>query len=421
MRDFINVFKYTFAENARKKVFVVSTVIILIFVVALLNVPAVINYIDSNKKTDVQDQGDKSGAEDNKKIIYIIDSKKVLRGDLLKLSETYAEYEFKFETTDKLDTLKENVKSGKDSAIIVLDENSGIPKFDYFVKSYGSGLDPDTLSRSLQGIYGSMLLKDANVPENITDIALSTVPYNVNELGKGMMKSYFSALLVIMVIFFGVYFYGYGVATSVASEKTSRVMEILVTSTRPSRIILGKSAAMGALGLAQMLLIIIAAAITYKLSFPPDFTIAGQPVNFSNFTPDTIVFLVVYFILGYSLFATMNAVVGATVSKAEDVNSAIMPLNMLIIVAFYFAYAAVGLPEGPVARVASIIPFSAPFSMPTRILMSTVPAWEIAVSLVLLVVSIVIISLISIKLYSAAVLHYGKRLKINDLFKMSKQ
>jgi ABC-2 type transport system permease protein len=128
----------------------------------------------------------------------------------------------------------------------------------------------------------------------------------------------------------------------------------------------------------------------------------------------------VYFILGYSLYATVNAVVGATVSKAEDVNSAIMPVNMIIMVAFYFAYAAVSFPDGQIAKIASIIPFTAPFSMPTRILMSTVPVWEIAASIALLAVTIVIVSFMSIKLYSSAVLHYGKRLKLGELFKMSK-
>lgn len=419
MREFWGVFKYTFAENARKKVFIISTIITLILVVGLLSVPAILNFIDSGKKPEVQDSVDKSKVENNKKTIYVIDSKQVLKDSMPKLNEAYKGYQFKQEAMDKIDNLKENVKSGKDSAIIVVDEENGIPRLDYWVKSI-TGIDTENLSDTIQKLHSGMILKNAGVPEGTAGKVLTDVGYKVNELGKGMLQGMFSAYLVIMIIFFAVYFYGYGVATSVASEKTSRVMEILVTSTRPSRIILGKSAAMGALGLVQMLLIMIAAVVTYKIAFPPDFTIVGQPVDFSNFTPAVMVFIIVYFILGYSLYATVNAVVGATVSKAEDVNSAIMPVNMIILVAFYFAYAAVSFPDGQIARIASIIPFTAPFSMPTRILMSTVPAWEIAASIALLAVSIVIISFISIKLYSSAVLHYGKRLKLGELFKMSR-
>jgi ABC-2 type transport system permease protein len=185
----------------------------------------------------------------------------VLKDSLPKLNEAYEGYEFKKETADKLDTLKENVKSGKDSAIIVVDEDKGIPKFEYWIKSAGKGIDPENLSSTIQKINSGMLLKKAGVSDDTTVKALADVAYNVNELGKGMLQGIFSAYLVIMIIFFGVYFYGYGVATSVASEKTSRVMEILVTSTKPSRIILGKSAAMGALGLSQMLLTMLAAVI----------------------------------------------------------------------------------------------------------------------------------------------------------------
>jgi len=222
-----------------------------------------------------------------------------------------------------------------------------------------------------------------------------------------------------MLLFFAIYFYGYGVAMSVASEKTSRVMELLVTSTKPSKIILGKSAAMGILGLIQLFMVVLTGTLTYKLTFPDNFTIAGQMLDFSSFTPFGLIMIVVYFILGYSLYAMMNAVAGATVSKAEDVNSSIMPISMISMVAFYMGYFSLAVPKGTVAIVASIIPFSSPFSMPCRILATEVPAWQIAASIISLIITIVLIAWISIKIYSSAVLHYGKRLKIKDLVKMS--
>ena len=197
-------------------------------------------------------------------------------------------------------------------------------------------------------------------------------------------------------------------------------MELLVTSTKPSKIILGKSAAMGLLGLFQMFLVAVTATLTYKLTFPEDFKILGSQLDFSNFTPFSILMIIVYFILGYSLYAMMNAVAGATVSKAEDVNSAIMPISFISMFAFYFGYFALSVPNGNVAVAASIVPFSAPFSMPCRLLATEVPTWQIAASLGSLAITIILIAWISIKLYSNAVLHYGKRLKIKDLLKISK-
>ncbi|MDF2989233.1 MAG: ABC-type Na+ efflux pump permease component-like protein, partial [Eubacterium sp.] len=120
------------------------------------------------------------------------------------------------------------------------------------------------------------------------------------------------------------------------------------------------------------------------------------------------------------LYALMNAVVGATVSKAEDIQSAMMPMSFIAIIAFYFSYGTFAIPDSAMARAASLIPFTSPFSVPSRLIATEVPAWEIAVSLLILIGTIVLIGTISIKLYSFAVLHYGDRLKISKLFEMSK-
>jgi len=233
------------------------------------------------------------------------------------------------------------------------------------------------------------------------------------------MNSYISGIVISMLLFFSIYYYGYGVAMSVASEKTSRVMELLVTSTKPSKIILGKSAAMGLLGLIQLFMVVLTGTLTYKLTFPENFAIAGQVLDFSSFTPFSLSMIFIYFILGYSLYAMMNAVAGATVSKAEDVNSALMPISMISMLGFYLGYFSLAVPNSTIAIVSSIIPFSTPFSMPSRILATDVPIWQIAASIFSLVITIVFIAWSSIKIYSSAILHYGKRLKFKDLVKMS--
>jgi ABC-2 type transport system permease protein len=243
----------------------------------------------------------------------------------------------------------------------------------------------------------------------------------VNELGQGYVKSKISSLIVIFVLFFAIYYFGYGIAVSVAAEKTSRVMETLVTSTKPSNIILGKTAAMGLLGLAQLALILFTAAITYRLFFPKNFSVFGQSIDFSAFTPLVLTMILLYFLLGYLLYAMMNAVAGASISKSEDVNTAIAPINMIALASFYAAYFPATMPNaGKIATITSVIPFTAPFSMPGRLLMGNVPALELAGSVALLIATISFLAWISIKIYSAAILHYGNRLKISDLMKMAK-
>lgn len=414
MKEFFTVLGYTFKENSRSKSFINSTVITLLLTVVVISLPAIITYFDKDKSGQGAKVDQESGG-----IVYVVDSRNILKGDLKQLRLALPNTEFEPAAETEIDALKEKVKEDEQSALLVLAENNGVPTFDYYLKQAGNGVDPAALSRFIKSIFVTDLLTTAGVPAETSAMVQSDVSFNVNELGQGKLNSRISSIVMSLLLFFAIYFYGYGVAMSVASEKTSRVMELLVTSTKPSKIILGKSAAMGLLGLIQLSMVVLVGILTYKLTFPENFAIAGQTLDLSSFTPFSVAMIVLYFILGYSLYAMMNAVAGATVSKAEDVNSSIMPISMIALAAFYLGYFSLLAPEGQVSVLASIIPFSAPFSMPSRILAGDVPAWQIGASLVALVMTIVFIAWISIRIYSAAVLYYGTRIKLKDLLKMS--
>ena len=416
MREFLTVLGYTFKENSRKKAFIISTIITLILTVAIISIPAIIKNFENNDKNKTEQQ---SKNDQPKGIIFVVDAKNVLKGDLTNLENTFIDYKIKSQTAESVDMLKNKVKEEENNTLLILDMKNGVPTFDYVVKQAGDGPDSSTVSSIIKNSFVTNLLRDAKVSDSVSSMVRTDISINFIELGKPKLNSYISSLVVSMLLFFAIYFYGYGVAMSVASEKTSRVMELLVTSTKPSKIILGKSAAMGLLGLIQLCLVVITGALTYKFTFPENFAIAGQLIDFSNFTPFGLSMIIIYFILGYFLYAMMNAVAGATVSKAEDVNSALMPINMVSLVAFYAGYFSLSVPKSSVAIIASIIPFSAPFSMPCRILATDVPSWQIAASLLSLVITISLIAMMSIKIYSSAILHYGRRLKLKDLVKMT--
>lgn len=413
MNEFIAVLAYTFKENMRKKAFIISTIIILVLTIIVVSLPGIINAFDSRNKS--KSSTVEASKQEKKGIIYVVDSKNIFKNDMEKIKKAFVGYSFMGQSIADVENLKKRVSKEDDKALLVIDEKGGEPIFNYYIKTYGKGLSPDDISADLKRIFVSRTLKEANVSDAISLKVQGNISYNVMEMGKSMMSGYLPSIIISMLLFFAIYFFGYGVSMSVASEKTSRVMEILVTSTKPLKIVLGKSVAMGLLGLCQLSSIILATVVTYKLTFPKNFTLDGQKIDFSSFTPLTIFMVIVYFILGYSLYAMMNAVAGATVSKAEDINSAIMPISMISMISFYFAYFTLMSPKGTIAVVASLIPFSAPFSMPCRIISTDVPLWQILTSLSILVVSILVIAWLSIKIYSSAVLHYGKRLKIKDL------
>ncbi|HEY5584359.1 MAG TPA: ABC transporter permease [Ruminiclostridium sp.] len=416
MREFFEVLKYTFKDNVKKKTFIISTIIMLVIVIAAMLIPAIVTNVQSSNK-----DGENSKNPSEKSIVYLVDKSGYFEKNLQEVQKQFPDYQIKLIAENKVDSLKGDIKENGKSFLIVASLAKDVPVFEYFLKQYGDGPSPDAMNKVFKSIYATDLLKQANVSDDTITKALSDVKINVNEMGKNKLGGYFSSIFIVMILFFAIYFYGFGVSMSVASEKTSRVMELLVTSVKPSRILLGKTAGMGVLGLIQLSLLIFVGAVTYTLAFPADFTIGGMGFDLSSFTPFSMIMIIIYFILGYTLYALMYAVVGATVSKAEDVNSAMMPMSFVSIISFYFSYGTFAIPDSIVARVASLIPLTSAFSVPSRLISTNVPVWEIVTSLLILIVTIVLVGMMSIKLYSFAVLHYGDRLKISTLFKISKE
>ncbi len=175
---------------------------------------------------------------------------------------------------------------------------------------------------------------------------------------------------------------------------------------------------MGAVGLLQFSGIIAFSAICIKALIPEDFLIMGMPISFSAFTIKSALLVLLYFILGYSLYSVMNSVCGASVSKIEDLNSAMMPVMLISLISFYFGYvAAVSGSDGLLTKIAMLLPFSSPFIMPFKLLNGSVATVDIILSIVLLIIFIIIFAYISIRIYSASVLNYGKKQKLWALYK----
>ncbi|ACL75535.1 ABC transporter permease [Ruminiclostridium cellulolyticum] len=418
MKEFLEVFKYTFKENVRKKSFIISTVLILVIVVAAMVIPAAISKSRTGGNLNPKEQTQTEAS--NIKTVYFIDKTGIFEQETNGLQHQMSGFKLEKVPADKEEGLKDQIKDKGESYMIVVSLKDNIPSVEYFTKQYGSGPNPEMISKAFKNVYVTTVLKGENVSEDVITKTLADLNINVNELGNSKVGGFVSSIFIVIILFFAIYFYGYGVSMSVASEKTSRVMELLITSVKPSRIIIGKTAGMGVLGLIQLALIIGVGAVTYKAVFPTDFTIDGMKLDLSGFTPFTFSMVIIYFILGYTLYALMYAVVGATVSKAEDVNSAMMPMSFIAIIAFYFSYGTFAVPDSTAAKIASIIPFTSPFSVPSRLVSTSIPLWEIGVSLGVLLIAITFVGMISVKLYSYAVLHYGDRLKIGKLLQVSK-
>ncbi|MDD2361548.1 MAG: ABC transporter permease [Oscillospiraceae bacterium] len=410
MKDIMTVFAFTFRDNIRKKVFIITTIIVLILIFAASSIPAIMGYLQDKPETD-----DKQSYS-----CYVVDKDGLVPTAIPVLKAQFPKIKFISGEPQKAVDYKKSIASDKTKAMIEIIDNEGIPSLRFTITDFLSGTPTTQMTELLRNEIVRGMLSKEGVSEATTGIVLSGIVSEVIPTGKMDVTGYALGIVLTMVMFFAIYFYGYGVAMSVASEKTSRVMETLIVSAKPSRILLGKCIAMGALGLLQLTIFIVAAAGAYKFIVPADFTIAGVPLALSSFTPTSALLILVYFLLGYSLFAMINSVCGATVSRAEDLQSAMTPSILISMISFYSAYVVMFMPDPGIRRIVSCIPFTSPFIMPFRLLNESLLISDIIISICILIVAIVIVSALSIRLYSASVLHYGQRLKLGDLFKLSR-
>ena len=144
----------------------------------------------------------------------------------------------------------------------------------------------------------------------------------------------------------------------------------------------------------------------------------SSALDLSQITPTLGILTIVYFILGYATYALLYALTGSTVSKPEDVQSANGPVAIIAVIGFYLAYFTMMNPTSDLNVFASIFPFSAPFCMPFRVMMGVATPGQIAISIIVLLITIVIVASVSIKIYSNAILNYGSRVSLKDMINM---
>ncbi len=404
------VFGYTFRDAVRKKSFKISSVIILLLVLAISLLTLI---IPSDEYEDQEPVVDYTGYT-----CYYLDEHNLIPDAAQELAAVMQGMEIIRGEQSRLEEYRSELAGNKHLTVVEVTQQDELPLVTVMMGDFMSRLSPNAFAEILSRKYASNALSELGLDQTAIAVAQTELPFEYEFAGDMNLSGYAVGILLTMLIFFAIYYYGYGVSMSVAAEKTSRVMETLVVSAKPSRILIGKCLAMGLVGLMQFSAVILFASVCYTFIVPEGFMLMGMPVTFSAFTVGSALMVLVYFILGYSLYAVLNSVCGASVNKIEDLNSAIMPVTLISLLSFYFGYisAATGA-EGVLTKAAMYLPFSSPFIMPFMLLNGSVEVLDLIISIVLMVIFIIIFTYVSIRIYSASVLHYGKRQKYSQLYK----
>jgi len=256
-------------------------------------------------------------------------------------------------------------------------------------------------------------------PEEAVKILTAEITGETVQTGIDQFNNFFYTYVLIMALYMSIMLYGQFVSMGVAAEKSSRAMELLITSADPVSLMFGKVLGIGCAGLAQFAAIFGGAAAFYQINAA---SWADNPIMQSifNMPASILCYVLTFFVLGYFIYSFLYGAVGSLVSKTEDLNTASMPLTFMIIIVLFLVMMGLGTGDvdGVLMRVLSYIPFSAPMAMFIRVAMSAVPWWEIALCIGILALSCVGVGFLAAKIYRIGVLLYGKAPKPGEIVKM---
>jgi ABC-2 type transport system permease protein len=222
----------------------------------------------------------------------------------------------------------------------------------------------------------------------------------------------FLGTVFIILMFVTILIYGMWVATGVATEKSSRVMELMISAASPRQLVLGKVAGIGGAGLTQYAAIAIPAVIVLALQDPIGRAVlgdsgAGLPTG--GLTVGLLLAYGAFFLMGFTLFAFVYAAVGSFVSRPDDLQTLSLPLSLVAMGGYLSALVVLLGGDGPLPRLASFVPPLSPFAMLARLMVSPVAPWEVALSVAILLATITVVALATIRIYATGVLLYGQR------------
>ena len=408
MKQFKTIFSFEYLSYFRNKVLIGLTLFIVIGMGILLFSPRITHEekgVDiDNMITYSQKIALKSECE--------VDAEAVANKLVDELGEIVVEITDKDE-----ETLKADIENGEyDSAVII----TAPLKYIYLVENIGlTDITTGSVNNAVTDVYRETALKAAGLDDSqVEEILGSAAEEELHYFGNDNTQSFFYTYILMFLMYMAVIIYGQFVSQSVALEKSSRAMELLITSAKPVNLMFGKILGAGAMGLTQILIILGSAVGFYALNkqYWQDNmlinSIFGMPAKLMLYT-------VVFFVLGFLLYAFMYGALASMATKLEDVNTLTLPVTFIMIITFMVTmFSMTGNTDNVLLKVASFIPFSAPMAMFTRIAMGSVSGPEIAISIAVLVITTVVIGYIAAGIYKVGVLMYGKPPKLNEIFRV---
>ncbi|NLJ78614.1 MAG: ABC transporter permease [Tissierellia bacterium] len=409
MRNFFLVLKFELLNLIRKKAFRISTIIISLIAIIALTIPVIADKFGS----PIFNKDDKPIEEVEKAHYGLLIEKDSIDLAALKLLLPHID----IVDVDSKEELSQSVKDGDVEAGFII---KSPVQYEYLVMNTSTYDSKQyEMDEALLALYRDEALSAEGIDSStVSDIYNVPIEHDVEVLGKDSMKNYLYTYILVFGLYFIVIMYGQLIAMSIASEKSNRAMEILITSTSTESLIFGKVIAGALAGIIQFAIILSAAAIAYRINAEA----WEHSLDFIFDIPaEVLLTFSIFGILGYLFYLFAFGIIGALVSRTEDIGASATPVTIIFMIAFFISMFSMNAPDSLLLRIASFVPLSSFMAMFIRVSMGNVSNLHVGISLALLIISTGGIGLLGARIYALGSLMYGNPVKFRTVVKLLRE
>ncbi len=382
-RKFLTLYRFNLLQKLRAKSFLISTVLMVLFLVGFGNIERILDWFSG----------------DDPKVALVSELSTDLRPALKKAGVTS-------DITPKEYTVAEARKAvdrGTFDVVAIVQDS-----YDVTLVSASPESELQTqVATVVKQVRDQAVITDAKIDPNVLASLAKPVPVKqeLTSTGGKSEDELFAASALVYVLLFLMYFtiaiYGGMIVKEIANEKSSRVMELLISAASPIQHMLAKILSIATVSLVQLSILVGVGYYSAQNS-----SLFNQ-LSLDSLSARTIIYLFVFFLLGYFLYATLLAALGSLVSRVEDAQQVTLPVILLIVAAFMISMFSLNAPTNQAVVVLSFVPFFTPMVMFLRVMLTDVSLWQVSISLILMLISISLALFVGTKFYRGGVLFYG--------------
>lgn len=409
MKQFFTIFKHELSQYFKNKIFIITTLILILAVSGFLFAPRIGEIINKSKNAE--------SSEEKKSEVLVKSDNANLEKLLPAIAASFPQQNVKI-TNESVDEIKKQIKDQSVEFAFVL--SSDLKSYTYLA-NVSALQDPNlnTMDNLLKTLYSHAYLKKHGLNDTqIAEVQNPNITHTIESISEDGTKNFWYAYVMVFVLYMVIIMFGQKVAMSVVTEKTSRAMEVLITSASPVALMFGKILASSVAGIFQITAIFGSAFISYNINKSYFETNAVINTLF-NFPASLVGYLLIFFLLGFLIYSFLFGAMASTVSKIEDLSSVVMLIQIIFVAGFVVSTNAMtsGDVNSELMKGLSLFPLTSPMAMFTRIAMSEVPGLEILLSVALLILATILIGYIAAKIYRVGVLMYGTRPTLGKIIK----